>query len=70
MSNPIDEETYGDRTVRDPNAVKQGNPGKPQSEYQVYDEPEDRQPQHEPSDFSGGAGEVVPGTTAPTEDDD
>jgi hypothetical protein len=32
MSNPLDEEVYGDKTSDDENAVKQGNPGKPQAD--------------------------------------
>jgi hypothetical protein len=32
MSIPIDDETYGDKQVTDPAAVKQGNPGKSQAE--------------------------------------
>jgi hypothetical protein len=32
VSNPIDEEAYGDKRNDDPDAIQQGNPGRPQSE--------------------------------------
>src|ERR1700712_5132810 len=33
MSNPLDEETYGDKTDVGPDETKQGNPGRPQSDF-------------------------------------
>jgi hypothetical protein len=33
MSIPIDDEVYGDRTSAEPASVKQGNPGRPQSDF-------------------------------------
>lgn len=66
MSNPIDEETYGDRAEHDPKDVQHGNPGKPQSYYlsQGTEETE-----VDPSDFGDDPGEVVPGTVRPTRDE-
>lgn len=66
MSNPIDEETYGDRGSDNPQAVGNGNPGKPQSDYE-FDEAE---PDKDPSEFPEGSGEVVAGTVAPTDAQD
>ena len=59
MTNPLDNEVYGDKQVENENAVIHGNPGKPQSEYQQYD---DDQPEIDPSDFEGANQPVVPGT--------
>lgn len=65
MSNPIDEETYGDRGEHDPKDVQHGNPGKPQSFYLSQDT-EETTP--DPGDFGDDLGEVVPGTVRPTDD--
>lgn len=63
MTNPLDDEVYGDKRVHDDNAALNGNPGKPQSDYQLdYAEPE-----LDPSDFEGTDQQVVPGTVAPTD---
>jgi hypothetical protein len=32
MSNPIDEEVYGEKTTNNPASVRNGNPGRPQSD--------------------------------------
>ncbi|HST49569.1 hypothetical protein [Jatrophihabitans sp.] len=66
MTNPLDDEVYGDKRVEDENATLNGNPGKPQSDYQQYD---DAQPPIDPSDFEGSdsAGTVVPGTVRPAD---
>ena len=37
MAKSVDEETYGEREEHDPDAVRNGNPGKPQSEYETAD---------------------------------
>jgi len=69
MTNPLDDEVYGDKRVDDENATLNGNPGKPQSDYQQFD---DDQPAPDPSDFEGSdpTGTVVPGTVRPTGRDD
>jgi len=67
MTNPLDDEVYGDKRVEDENATLNGNPGKPQSDYQQYDE--DRPPV-DPGDFEGTDQQVVPGTAVPTDDED
>jgi hypothetical protein len=41
MSIPIDDETYGDKTSKNPDDVKQGNPGRPQSELGEIKDPAD-----------------------------
>lgn len=66
MTNPLDDEVYGDKRVDDENATLNGNPGKPQSDYQQYD---DDQPAPEQGDFKGTDQQVVPGTVVPTDDD-
>ncbi len=63
MTNPLDDEVYGDKRVDDENAVQNGNPGKPQSDYQF----DDAEPDPDPSDFGDDPGQVVPGTVAPAE---
>jgi hypothetical protein len=63
MTNPLDDEVYGDQRVDDENSVKSGNPGKPQSDYEFPD----AEPEIDPSDFEGGTGSVVPGTVAPVD---
>jgi len=66
MTNPLDDEVYGDKRTSDPNATRNGNPGKPQSDYQQFD---DAQPPIDPSDFEGtdtGA-TMVPGTARPAD---
>ena len=62
MTNPLDDEVYGDKRTDDKDATRNGNPGRPQSDYQRHD---DAQPPIDPSDFEGTdtAGTVVPGTT-------
>jgi hypothetical protein len=69
MTNPLDDEVYGDKRVEGENATLNGNPGKPQSDYQQYD---DAQPPIDPSDFEGTdpSGTVVPGTVVPTDPED
>ena len=69
MTNPLDDEVYGDKRVDNDSATLHGNPGKPQSEYQQFD---DDQPQIDPSDFEGtsGTGTVVPGTVVPMDPED
>ena len=69
MTNPLDDEVYGDKRVDDDPATLHGNPGKPQSDYQQFD---DDQPAPDPSDFEGtqGTGTVVPGTVVPTDGED
>jgi len=70
MTNPLDDEVYGDKRVDDDNAaLLNGNPGKPQSDYQQFD---DVQPEVDPSDFEGtdGTGTVVPGTVVPMDPED
>jgi hypothetical protein len=37
MAKTVDDETYGDRREHDPDEVRNGNPGKPQSEYEIDD---------------------------------
>ncbi|MDQ1739254.1 MAG: hypothetical protein QOE53_906 [Pseudonocardiales bacterium] len=68
MTNPLDNEVYGDKRVEDDNAALNGNPGKPQSDYQL----DDAEPDIDPSDFEGtsGTGTVVPGTVVPTDPED
>jgi hypothetical protein len=68
MTNPLDDEVYGDKQVDNENAVLNGNPGKPQSAYQQFD---DDQPEIDPGDFEGTDQQVVPGTVVATgaEDD-
>ena len=66
MTNPLEDEVYGDRRVDDENAVENGNPGKPQSDYQF----DDADPEPDPSDFEGATGTVVPGTVAPVDRED
>ncbi len=34
MSTPIDDEVYGERSSQDPDEVRQGNPGRPQSDFE------------------------------------
>jgi hypothetical protein len=67
MTNPLDNEVYGDKRVDNDDATLNGNPGKPQSEYQQFD---DVQPEIDPSDFEGTDQEVVPGTVVSTDDDE
>jgi hypothetical protein len=67
MTNPLDEEVYGDKRVDDENAALNGNPGKPQSYYQQFD---DDQPAPDPSDFEGTDQPVVPGTAVAAEPED
>jgi len=66
MTNPLDDEVYGDKRVDDENAVASGNPGKPQSDYEFPD----AEPAPDPSDFEGTGQQVVPGTAAPTDRED
>jgi hypothetical protein len=69
MTNPLDNEVYGDKRVDDDNAALNGNPGKPQSDYQQFD---NDQPAPDPSDFEGtqATGTVVPGTVVPMDGDE
>jgi hypothetical protein len=66
MTNPLDNEVYGDKRVDNANAVANGNPGKPQSDYQF----DDAEPELDPSDFEGADQQVVPGTVVPTDGED
>jgi hypothetical protein len=66
MTNPLDNEVYGDKRVDNENAALNGNPGKPQSEYQQFDHD---QPKIDPSDFEGTDQKVVPGAAVPAESD-
>jgi hypothetical protein len=68
MTNPLDDEVYGDKRVDNDNAALNGNPGKPQSDYQFPD----AEPEIDPSDFEGtqGTGTVVPGTVVPMDPED
>ena len=66
MSNPIDEETYGRSASEAPDNVRNGNPGRPQSDFDLAD----REPVDEPSDFRDGSARLVPGTTAETDAED
>ncbi|MEO6502234.1 MAG: hypothetical protein ABIQ09_10035 [Jatrophihabitantaceae bacterium] len=71
MTNPLDNEVYGDKRVDDENAAANGNPGKPQSDYQF----DDADPELDPSDFEATTGTVAPGavvagTVVPVEDED
>ena len=63
MTNPLDDEVYGDKRVDDDNAALNGNPGKPQSDYQF----DDADPELDPSDFEGTNQDVVPGTVVPVD---
>jgi hypothetical protein len=63
MTNPLDNEVYGDKRVDDDNAALNGNPGKPQSDYQFSD----AEPEVDPSDFEGTSQDVVPGTVRPAD---
>ncbi|HEX8096185.1 hypothetical protein [Jatrophihabitans sp.] len=67
MTNPLDDEVYGDKRVDEDNAALNGNPGKPQSDYQQFD---DDQPEIDPSDFEGTNQDLVPGTVRPTDPED
>jgi hypothetical protein len=67
MTNPLDDEVYGDKRVDGDNAALNGNPGKPQSYYQQFD---DDQPEIDPSDFEGTQQDVVAGTVRPTRSQD
>jgi hypothetical protein len=66
MTNPLDDEVYGDKRVDDDNAALNGNPGKPQSEYQF----DDAEPKIDPSDFEGTSQDVVAGTVRPADPED
>jgi hypothetical protein len=66
MTNPLDNEVYGDKRVDDDNAALNGNPGKPQSDYQF----DDAEPEIDPSDFEGTSQQVVPGTAVSTDRED
>ncbi|HEX8079688.1 MAG TPA: hypothetical protein VF557_05725 [Jatrophihabitans sp.] len=68
MTNPLDDHVYGDPRVDDENAALNGNPGKPQSDYQF----DDADPELDPSDFEGtnATGTVVPGTVVPMDRED
>lgn len=66
MTNPLDDEVYGDKRVDDENAVTNGNPGKPQSDYDFPD----AEPEVDPSDFEGDKQQVIPGTVVPTDPED
>jgi hypothetical protein len=66
MTNPLDNEVYGDKRVDDDNAALNGNPGKPQSDYQF----DDAEPEIDPSDFEGAGQQVVPGTVVPVDPED
>jgi hypothetical protein len=66
MTNPLEDQVYGDPRVDDENAAKNGNPGKPQSDYQF----DDADPELDPSDFEGTSQEVVPGTVVPSDSED
>ena len=66
MTNPLDDEVYGDKRVEGENAVMSGNPGKPQSDYQF----DDAEPEIDPSDFEGTNQEVVAGTVRPADSED
>ncbi len=68
MTNPLEDEVYGDKRVDDDNAALNGNPGKPQSDYQFAD----AEPGTDPSAFEGarGTGTVVPGTVVPMDPED
>lgn len=66
MTNPLDDEVYGDKRVEGENAVMSGNPGKPQSDYQLPD----AEPEVDPSDFEGTDQDLVPGTVRPTNPED
>jgi hypothetical protein len=63
-TNPLDDEVYGDKRVDDDNAALNGNPGKPQSDYQQFD---DAQPAPDPSDFEGTDQDLVAGTVRPAD---
>ncbi|HEY0169024.1 MAG TPA: hypothetical protein VGB75_18410 [Jatrophihabitans sp.] len=63
MTNPLEDQVYGDPRVDDENAAKNGNPGKPQSDYQF----DDAEPEIDPSDFEGSDQPVVPGTVVSTD---
>jgi len=67
VTNPLDDEVYGDKQVDNENAVLNGNPGKPQSDYQQFDSD---QPPVDPGDFEGTDQPVVPGTVVPTDSRD
>ena len=62
MPKSVDEEVYGERTESDPDVIKNGNPGQPQSEYEI----DDPVATADPSEFTPGSGDVVPGTTRRT----
>lgn len=62
VTTPIDDEVYGKSAASDPSAVKNGNPGRPQSDYEA----DDPMPQDDPSEFAENSGDVVAGSTAPT----
>ena len=62
MSNPLDDEVYEGRASKDADAVRNGNPGRPQSDFA----PDDTEPPLDPSDFGDDSGDVVPGTTRAT----
>ncbi|MEO7261522.1 MAG: hypothetical protein ABI047_09755 [Jatrophihabitantaceae bacterium] len=62
MTNPLEDEVYGDKRVDNDNAAKNGNPGKPQSDYQF----DDADLELDPSDFEGTDQQVVPGTVMAT----
>lgn len=66
MTNPLEDHVYGDKRVDDENAALNGNPGKPQSDYQF----DDADPELDPSDFEGTNQQVVPGTVVPMDGED
>lgn len=66
MTNPLEDQVYGDARIDNENATLNGNPGKPQSDYQF----DDADPELDPSDFEGATGTVVAGTVAPVDPED
>jgi hypothetical protein len=59
MAKSIDDETYGNARKHDADEVKNGNPGRPQSDYETPDPVV----QDDPSEFADGSGDVVAGST-------
>jgi hypothetical protein len=58
MAKTVDDETYGDRLDHDPEEIKNGNPGKPQSDYEAPDPVVT----DDPSEFGEKSGTVIPGS--------
>ena len=67
MGSPMHKRTPAGEADQDTEeTVRNGNPGRPQSEYEV----DDPMPQDDPSEFAENSGDVVPGSAAPTRGDD